>query len=575
MAAEFRNIDIRTMGMSELRDYSEYMTTLVFMMVGYEVMELIEYIKTESKVNILKNIIFYHLVLKYSVKILRHIYGYGVIKSVKQLYTMIAKWIFNIILSLPPAKKQVNKEVQKALDSIEDTLVIRDPNFRYFNELPQHGLSNDEIFDEFEKYSGMKHNDWENGKVSGAVYHGGKELIYLQAKAFEKYCVSNQLHPDAFPGLRKMESEVVSMCLNLFNAPETGCGTSSSGGTESLLLACLSAKMFGKKQKGITEPEIIAPETVHAGIDKACYYFGIKLHKVPLNKYFQGDMRYFKRLINSNTILLVGSAPNFPHGIIDDIEALSKLALKYKIPLHVDCCLGSFIVSYMERAGLAGKSFPKFDFRLPGVTSISCDTHKYGFAPKGSSIIMYRNEELRSSQYYVSTDWIGGLYGSPTLSGSRPGALMAGCWTTMVKLGDDGYKQTCRDIVGGAQYFKQKIMDNIPELQVIGDPILSVVAFESNEVNVYDLGDLLSKKGWHLSALQNPPALHVAFTVLSADKIDELINELQVGIKQLKENGSTAAKGDTAQVYGTAGSVSTGAVVNRIIEGFIDTLYKV
>ncbi len=486
--------------------------------------------------------------------------------------------MFQFVLSLPPLKKKVDAEVSKVVVQIEEDLIQRDPDLNHFHTLPKQGLSDAEIAKEFERYESLKHNDWQGGKITGAVYHGGKELIHLQAQAFEKYCVSNQLHPDAFPGLRKMESEIVSMCLDLFNAPEdTGCGTTSSGGTESLLLTCLAAKMYGKKFKGITEPEIIAPESIHAGVDKACYYFNIKLHKVPLDKDYKADLRYVKRLINGNTVLLTGSAPNFPHGIVDDIEGLSKLAVKYNIPLHVDCCLGSFIVSYMERAGLAQKlaNFPKFDFRLPGVTSISCDTHKYGFAPKGSSIIMYRNPVLRACQYYITTEWCGGLYGSPTLSGSRPGALMAGCWATMVKLGDEGYKQTCRDIVGAAQYFKKQLIANFPELQVVGDPILSVIAFKSDLVDVYDLNDALGKKGWHLSALQSPPALHIAFTVLSARIVDKLVNDLREVVDEMKAKGSKAATGDTAQVYGTAGSVSTTGVVDRLIEGFIDTLYKV
>lgn len=469
-------------------------------------------------------------------------------------------------------KKQIDKEVAKVADQIDDALVVKDKHLRYFKSLPSKGLSDDEIFAEFDKYDELKHNNWEEGMVSGAVYHGGKDLCHLQSLAYEKYCVSNQLHPDLFPALRKMDSEVVAMCLDLFNAPETGAGTLTSGGTESLLLACLSARAHGRK-RGITQPEIVAPVTIHAGIDKACYYFGIKLHKVPLDSNYRGDISHFKRLINANTVLLVGSAPNFPHGIIDDIESLSELALRYSIPLHVDCCLGLFIVSFMERSGLAKDGFPKFDFRLPGVTSISCDTHKYGFAPKGSSIIMYRTKELRACQYYVTTDWVGGLYGSPTLSGLRPGALMAGCWATMVRIGKDGYKNACREIVGAAQQFRAKLKD-IPDLQVIGDPLLSVISFKSDSINIYDLSDMLSKKGWHLNALQNPPALHVAFTVLSAPKVDVLIEDLKNAVDVLKKEGKGASKGDTAQLYGTAGSISTNGVADKLVEVFIDTLYK-
>lgn len=549
------------------------------MVTEFEIIQLIDYFNKCSKFDIFARLVLLYLLAKYLLNLIRFVYGYGIIYSVKFAYRTVSKRIFYWLLThIPSLKRKVDLELVKVKADIEKELVTTSADLKYFNQIPNKGLSDSEIESELNKYLQLDHNDWENGKVSGAVYHGGDKLIKLQAYAFEKYCVSNQLHPDSFPGLRKMESEIVSMCLDIFNAPsDTGCGTTSSGGTESLLLACLSAKMYALKHKNIKNPEIIAPETVHAGIDKACYYFNIKLHKVPLNSKYQGDISYYKSLINKNTILLVGSAPNFPHGIIDDIESLSKLACKHKIPLHVDCCLGSFVISYMSKIG---EDIPKFDFTLPGVTSISCDTHKYGFAPKGSSIIMYRNAELRSCQYYVITDWIGGLYGSPTLSGSRPGALMAGCWTTMVSIGDEGYKKYCKDIIKAARYFKSELQNDEElnmDLQIIGDPILSVISFKSDTLNIYELSDILNKKfDWHLSALQNPPALHIAFTVLSSDikVVDDLIKDLKFAISTLKAQGNNlSASSETAQLYGTAGNVSTTGIVERLIEAFLDTLY--
>ncbi len=386
------------------------------------------------------------------------------------------------------------------------------------------------------------------------------------------FCVANQLHPDVFPGVRKMESEIVSMVLKLYNAPDSACGTSTSGGTESLLLTCLAARTRGEKLKGIKSPEMIVPSTVHAAFNKAAYYFKIKAHYVPVDLITgKVDLYTVKRLINNNTILLAGSAPNFPHGIIDDIQGLGKLAVKYDIPLHVDCCLGSFIVPFLNKAGY--DDVPIFDFRVPGVTSISCDTHKYGFAPKGSSIIMYRDQKLRACQYFITTDWSGGLYGSPTLAGSRPGALMVGCWATLMSIGHDRYLKYCKEIVGAARYFKESIINEIPELQVIGDPLSSVVSFTSTSINVYHLSDAMTKKGWHLSALQTPPALHVAFTYLTVPVVDELISTLKSSVKSLANEGPV--KSDTAALYGVAGSVSTAGVVDKLIEGFIDTMYKV
>lgn len=482
-----------------------------------------------------------------------------------------SKQIMSRILSFPLLKARVDKEISSSIAKLEESLIRKTPEIKDFLEIPTHGLADSEITDYLNKLSNLKHSEWELGKVSGAVYHGGADVIDIQAQAFKTFCVANQLHPDVFPGVRKMEAEVVSMVLKLFNAPSGGVGGSASGGTESLLLACLSAAVHAKRTRGVKHPEMVIPTTAHAGFDKASYYFGIKLHHVPVDKVtFKVDINQMKRLINKNTVLLAGSAPNFPHGIIDDIEAIGALGVKHGIPVHVDCCLGSFIVSYMDKAGYV---IPPFDFRVPGVTSISCDTHKYGFAPKGSSIIMYRNRELRAAQYYINSDWVGGLYGSPTLAGSRPGALMVGCWATLLKIGDEGYTKSCKQIVGAARELKSRIQMEIPELDVIGDPLCSVVSFKSEIVNIYELSDLLTKEGWHLSTLQHPAALHLAVTKPSTNAIDELVDVLKHSVKKLGHDGE--ANSDTAALYGVAGSIQTTGVADRLVEGFLDTLYKV
>ncbi|CUM64990.1 uncharacterized protein PRCAT00002608001 [Priceomyces carsonii] len=539
--------------------------------------------------SITKDIIISHILFHYISKLYLFVRGYGIIRTLEIGYHTISRKFFILIMSLPPIKSKVQKELEPTVQKIEQELMKNDADLLQTSQLPKTGLSNDEITGELEKLKALKHSDWENGRVSGAVYHGGDDLLELQTKAYHEYAVANQLHPDVFPGVRKMESEVVSMVLNLFNAPKSGCGSTTSGGTESLLLAGLAAREYGKRHRGITEPEIIAPSTVHAGIDKACYYFGITLRKVDLDAdTYKVDINKVKKHINRNTILLVGSAPNYPHGIIDDIEALSKLAVKYKIPLHVDACLGSFIVPFLEKTKVHGdKRIPIFDFRLEGVTSISCDTHKYGFAPKGSSIIMYRNPKLRECQYYVLTDWIGGLYGSPTLAGSRPGALMVGCWATLLSIGENGYAKLGYDIVKASMKVKESILNDSAlnkYLEVIGDPIGSVIAFKfkdeySEYLNIYDLGDSLNSKGWHFAALQSPAALHFAFTKLTVPIVEELIEDLLYTVEVLVQKMDTSEKNkatsDTAAFYGVAGSVKTVGVADKLIVAFLDTLYKV
>lgn len=507
-------------------------------------------------------------------------WGYGTVKLIVIAWHSIFKNVSGWFLSLPPIRSKVDRELSSTIKLIEDSL-MKGKDLEQHLKLPEHGISSTDVEHELDSLQDLEHSDWANGRVTGAVYHGGDDILRLQSNAYHKYSIANQLHPDVFPGVRKMEAEIVSMVLNLFNAPESGCGSTTSGGTESLLLTGLAAREYGKKKKGITEPEVIAPITVHAGIEKACNYFGMKLHKVDVDPHtFKVNIRDVKRLINKNTVLLVGSAPNYPHGIIDDIEALSKLAVKYKIPLHVDACLGSFIVSFLKKSKVHGTlDIPLFDFRLPGVTSISCDTHKYGFAPKGSSVIMYRWAELRACQYYVLIDWTGGMYGSPTLAGSRPGALAVGCWATLVHIGEDGYRKSCFDIVTATMKLKEEVEHGelSQYFEVLGDPLVLVIAFRLKipSINIYEVGDALTAKGWHFAALQLPAALHFAFTRLSVAIVDELIDDLKQVASSFAGKKSSTKKSETAAIYGVAGSVSTSGVASKLIVGFLDTLYKV
>lgn len=539
---------------------------------------LLEYYFTTSWLQKLKDFLLVYTFYNYILSpILSSIIGYGFLRTLVFGYQYLWKNASSILFMLPPIKKKIDKEIHDTKMTLENELIIKAENVDHA-KLPVKGLSKDQVMKQLDQLNSIKAVAWKDGKVSGAVYHGGDELIELQTQSYHKFAVSNQLHPDAFPGVRQMESEVVSMVLNMFNAPSTGCGTTSSGGTESLLLTCLAARERARIEKGITDPEIVAPKTIHAAVFKASKYFNMKLKLADLDpQTFTVDLNHVKRLVNRNTAIILGSAPNFPYGTIDNIPELSKIAVKYDIPLHVDCCLGSFVIAFYEKA--LGKPLPiDFDFRVPGVTSISCDTHKYGFAPKGSSIIMYRSPDYRKYQYYISADWVGGLYGSPTLAGSRPGALTVGAWATLVYLGEEGYIENIRSILETAQLLRYAVENEIPELDLIGDPLLSVVSFKSDVINVHVLGDLLSKKyGWHLSSLQQPAALHLAVTKLTNKAILQLIEDLKKSVEECvtaTKADNKSIKSDTAQLYGVAGSLSTRGVVNKLIECFLDVLYE-
>ncbi|KXT17760.1 hypothetical protein AC579_3642 [Pseudocercospora musae] len=535
-----------------------------------------------QSLDVSRNILLALFIIRLSRSTWLRLRGYGIFGFIQQLYGDIYRRLYALFLRLPFVQAKVQADVKKAIMDLEKKLVPSGPGVINYKALPAQGWTPEQIRAELEKLGEMKHTRWEDGRVSGAVYHGGDELAELQSDAFKRFGVSNPIHPDVFPGVRKMEAEVVAMTLGLFNSPDTGAGVTTSGGTESILMACLAARQKAYFERGVTEPEMILPNTAHTAFRKACDYFKIKMHLVPCHEpSYRVHVPSVSRLINSNTVLLVGSAPNFPHGIVDDIPALSRLALKHKLPLHVDCCLGSFVIAFLAKAGFPS---PDFDFRVPGVTSISVDTHKYGFAPKGNSVVLYRTARLRKYQYYICPDWSGGVYASPNIAGSRPGALIAGCWASLMRMGEDGYLDTCLKIVSAAKQIEDAIRTSDKlrhSIQVIGKPMVSVVAFkaapnhksQSLLVDIYDIADGMSAKGWHLNALQDPPAIHVAVTIPIVNTADQLVKDLEDVVEACKGHASTK-KGDAAALYGVAGSIPDKSIVRDLASGFLDTLYK-
>ncbi|QPG76398.1 hypothetical protein FOA43_003787 [Brettanomyces nanus] len=528
------------------------------------------YVNTRSIKDQIEDLICLLIVYRFLHNTVVVLYGYGPFRTVAGLYRQFAGNITRRMLKLPILKEKVGQQVAGTRAMIENEFINKPKGVSY-SQIPNKGLSDTVLNHKLDILVDEKSANWKGGQVSGAVYFGDDKVAKLQADTYYKFCFANQLHPDAFPGVRQMEAEVVSMVLNLFNAPESGCGTTTSGGTESLLLACLGAREKAYAEKGITEPEIIAPVSIHAAVFKASQYFKIKLRLVDLTDDFTVNIAQVKRLINRNTCLIMGSAPNFPYGTIDNIQALSDLAVSHNIPLHVDCCLGSFVVAYYSRA--FGEELPCFDFRCLGVTSISCDTHKYGFTPKGSSVILYRNNDYRRYQYFISTEWTGGLYGSPTLAGSRPGALTAGTWATMLSIGNDGYTKSCRAMVMAARELKRAVAEEIPALDVIGDPLVTVVAFKSEKLNVHSLNDRMTRRGWHLCALQKPAAIHLCVTRLSVTVIKELIEDLKECVNELLE-ADEELDSSTAQIYGVANSLTVGSIADDLISAFLDILYQ-
>ncbi|CAF1331331.1 unnamed protein product [Rotaria magnacalcarata] len=314
------------------------------------------------------------------------------------------------------------------------------------------------------------------------------------------------------------------------------------------------------------------PITAHPAFNKASNYFKMKLKRIPLNPQTREvDLKKMRQAINKNTCMIVGSAPNFPHGTIDPIEEISKIAMEYEIPFHVDACLGGFLIAFMDQAGFPLKPF---DFRLPSVTSISCDTHKYGFTPKGTSVILYRNSELRLHQFFAVADWPGGIYGSPTVAGSRSGYLIACCWATLMYYGIEGYVKETRKIIQVARDIADG-WSKIDGIYLLHQPDVSVVAISSNTFNIYYLFDGLHAKGWHLIGLQNPPGIHIAVTQIHTQPgiVDKLLEDTRQCVEEILKS-NTKKDTVTAVIYGTNQKIPDKSLICDMTKLYIGSWYE-
>ncbi|XP_077999226.1 sphingosine-1-phosphate lyase 1-like [Glandiceps talaboti] len=477
---------------------------------------------------------------------------------------------FRYVRYVPFVGTLIQKEIDKTKKNVAESLF--NVNAPYITSLPDKGLSEPEVLKLInDNYETIEGSSWSSGKVSGAVYNGSEELTRLTTKVYGQFAWANPLHPDVFPGVRKMEAEVVSMCCKMFNGGPESCGTMTAGGTESILMACRAYREMAY-DRGIKRPEILAPISVHSAFDKAADYFKMKIVHVPQDDItMKCDVKAMARMINKNTCMLVGSAPQFPHGTVDPIDEMSKLAIKYKLPLHVDSCLGGFLVPFMEKAGFY---VPPFDFRLEGVTSISADTHKYGYAPKGSSVIMYRNRNYRCRQYYINPDWQGGVYASPTIAGSRAGALIAATWAVMVHFGEQGYIEATRKIIETTRYIESGVA-MIPGIYIVGKPEVSVIAIGSLDFNIFTLADDLTKRGWNLNSLQFPACVHLCVTILHTKEgiADMFLDDVKLCAENLLKSPKTKAEGQAA-IYGLAQTLPDRSVISEVVTAFLDACYK-
>ncbi len=388
--------------------------------------------------------------------------------------------------------------------------------------LPPHGRSKTEVLDTM-KAARDKDVRWREGRVFSLVFNAGDEVSDVLKDAYTLFFSENGLNPTAFPSLKKFETEVVAMVASLLGGDASTVGNMTTGGTESLLMAVLTAREYARTAKPhVTAPEMVLPASAHPAFEKAAHYFGVESIRVPIRPDFRADVMAMEKAITPNTILMVGSAPSYPQGVVDPIRELAQVAQRHNVLFHTDACVGGLMLPFVRKLGYP---VPDFDFSIPGVTSISADLHKYGYAAKGASVILYRSSDLRRHQFFAYTDWAGGIYVSPTMTGTRAGGPIAAAWAILNYLGEEGYLKLTDQVMQTVIKLRNGIKA-IDGLKVLGTPEMSVMSIGSDSLDVYEVGDELTARGWHLDRQQFPPTLHLTVSPYHAKVADVFLRDL-------------------------------------------------
>ena len=432
-------------------------------------------------------------------------------------------------------------------------------------QIPEKGLSKEQVLDTLQAFK-SRDMDWKAGKVWCYVYNPGDDPAELVKEAYLSFLTENGLDPTVFPSMLKLETDVVRMLATLLRGDEYVVGHLTTGGTESIMLAVKTARDRARVlHPEITRPEMVLPKTAHASFHKAAHYLGVTPVVVDINPgTFKVEANTMQAAITDNTILLVASSPSYSQGVIDPIEEIGALALEKSLLFHVDGCVGGIHLSFMRKLGY---EVPDFDFSVPGVTSISADLHKYGYAAKGASCVMYRNKEIRKYQIFACTDTTAYTLINPTMLSTKSGGPMAGAWAILTYLGEEGFMH----IIKTVQEATQKLIDGInaiPELEVLGQPAMCMFSFKSDLINVYQLADAMAKRGWYIqgqfSTPLTPRNLHISVNYGTTHQADALLKDLRECVEEVKGINPIDSEGIRALVGAALQSPDPEAAFNQL-----------
>lgn len=457
---------------------------------------------------------------------------------------------------------------QSDLERMLDDLFPYRRTTETFRQVPDQGVSRDQVLTDIAAMAKAEDAVGDAGRVSGSLYSGDHEHYHFLTQVFEHFAHANVLQRDMYPSATKFEGEIIAMAADMFHDPQP-IGVVTSGGSDSLVHALYAYREEAREARGVRTPNVVLPVTAHVALAKGAHWLGIEVRDAPLTDAFVADVDAMADLVDDDTIAIVGSAGDYAHGLIDPIEQMGELAQERRIGLHVDGCLGGFLLPWAE---LLGYDVPTWDFRAPGVTSISADTHKYGYALKGTSVLLYRDAALRSRQWFASTEWPGGLYLSPGLAGSRSGGLIASTWAAMVTMGREGYLDRAQAILATNDTIKAGIRAGIPELSVIGDPLF-MTSFQSDVVDVYLVNDFLKERGWRMNSLQLPPALHFCVTGPNTQPgvAEDFLADLRLAVDYAVEHRGEPAK--SGAMYGFGAMPDGNQTLRTVMGGVLDAMH--
>lgn len=436
--------------------------------------------------------------------------------------------------------------------------------------IPEKGRDHEDVLATMEAFR-RGDADWKDGRTWSLVYYAGEEHHELLKKAHHLFFTENALNPMAFKSLKRMEAEVVQMTASMLHGGPESCGTMTTGGTESILMAVKAARDRARALKPwIRRPEIVAPRTIHVAFDKAAHYFGLRLRHADVGPDHRADVASMRRLVTRNTVLIAASAPQYPQGVIDPIEEIGALAAERGVPFHVDACIGGFVLPWVEKLGYP---LPPFDFRVPAVTSMSADLHKYGFAAKGASVVVYRDMSYLRHQFFVATDWPGGIYASPSMTGTRAGGPIAAAWASLVAMGQEGFLDHTRRAMEAARKLQDGI-NAIPELGVLGAPAATLVTWGARDeaISVYAVADQMEARGWSVDRQQRPSSVHCTVTSNHLSIIDDYVRDLRESVAHVKAHPEIAQSGNAA-MYGMMAKVPFRGMIKKSVRKVMEGLY--